>query len=134
MNIFDVIITKVGKKLNVKFANSEKQNYELANLRKISDEFLDGKEHEASLGIRGENIVLAENGLATKLTIKEILGNTTQMFVKFTPDSADIIVCVNERNNYRAGDEVRILFNEKRLHLFDKQTELSIMSREFGNN
>lgn len=134
MNFFDVIIKKVGKKLNVKFANGEKQNYELANLRKISDEFLDGKEHEASLGIRGENIVLAENGLATKLTIKEMLGNTTQMFVKFTPDSADIIVCVNERNNYRAGDEVRILFDEKRLHLFDKQTELSIMSREFGNN
>ena len=133
MNFFDVSIKKAGKKLNVKFTNGEEQNYDLANMRTIKPEYLDGEEHEVTLGIRGENVTIDEKGLATTLTIKEILGNTTQMFVKLTQDSADTIVCVNERNDYRAGDEVKIVFDERRIHLFDKQTELAIMNREFGN-
>lgn len=133
MNFFDVSIKKAGKKLNVKFANGEEQNYELANLRKIDPEYLDGEEHAVTLGIRGENLALNDSGITAKLTIKEILGNTTQMFVKLTPDGADSIVCVNERNDYRAGDAVKIALDERRIHLFDKETELSLMGREYGN-
>ena len=102
-------------------------------MRKINEEYLDGEEHEVTLGIRGENVRLDEKGLTTTLTIKEILGNTTQMFVKITPESADSIVCINERNDYMQGDTVKIVFDEKRIHLFDRQTELAIMGREFGN-
>lgn len=133
MNFFDVKIKKSGGRLNIKFANGEDQNYELANMRKINKEYLDGEEHEVTLGIRGENVRLDEKGLTTTLTIKEILGNTTQMFVKITPESADSIVCINERNDYMQGDTVKIVFDEKRIHLFDRQTELAIMGREFGN-
>lgn len=133
MNFFDVKIKKSGGRLNIKFANGEDQNYELANMRKINEEYLDGEEHEVTLGIRGENVRLDEKGLTTTLTIKEILGNTTQMFVKITPESADSIVCINERNDYMQGDTVKIVFDEKRIHLFDRQTELAIMGREFGN-
>jgi len=133
MNFFDVTIKKSGAKLAVKYVNGETQNYDLAKMRKILPEYLDGNEHEVTLGIRGENITLNDKGLTTKLTIKEILGNTTQMFVKITPDSSDSVVCVNERNDYRADDTVKILFDEKRIHLFDKTTEQSIMGREFGN-
>lgn len=31
------------------------------------------------------------------------------------------------------GDAVSIKFNEQFVHLFDKETEQSIMSREYGN-
>ena len=129
MNFFDVTIKKNGKKLDVTFANGEMQTYELANMRKIQEEYLDGNEHRVTLGIRGENITLDDRGLTTVLSIKEILGNTTQMFVKITPDSADSIVCINARNDYRQGDTVKILFDEKRIHLFDNETELAIMER-----
>ena len=133
MNFFDVTIKKNGKKLCVKFANGEEQSYELAHMRKIKPEYLDGEEHAVTLGIRGENVTLSDGGITSKLTIKEILGNTTQMFVKLTPDGADSIVCVNERNDFRAGDEVKIAFDERRIHLFDRETELSLMGREYGN-
>lgn len=133
MNFFDVKIRKEGTRLLTAFANGETQSYDLANMRTIKSEYLDGEEHEVTLGIRGENITLDENGLTTTLTIKEILGNTTQMFVKLTKDGSDSIVCVNERNDYRAGDEVKVAFDERRIHLFDKQTELAIMGREYGN-
>lgn len=133
MNFFDVKIKKDGAQLVTTFADGQVQKYDLAKMRKINAEYLDGEEHEVTLGIRGENITIGDEGLKTKLSIKEILGNTTQMFVKLTPDSPDSVVCVNDRNEYRQGDEVTLLFDDKRIHLFDKDSELAIMSREFGN-
>ena len=94
------------------------------------DIYPDGAEHDAILGIRGENIVLDASGLTTTPTIKEILGNTTQMFVKVAPEAPDCIVCLSERNDIQAGDEVKIKFDERKLHFFDKETEFSIMGRE----
>ena len=133
MNFFDVTIKKNGKNLDVKYPNGEMQSYNLANMRTIKPEYLDGNEHGVTLGIRGENITLDEKGISAKLSIKEILGNTTQMFVKITPESPDSIICVNDRNDYRQGDTVKIFFDEKRIHLFDEETELSIMERKYGN-
>ena len=133
MNFFDVTIKKNGKNLDVKYPNGETQSYNLANMRTIKPEYLDGNEHGVTLGIRGENITLDEKGISAKLSIKEILGNTTQMFVKITPESPDSIICVNDRNDYRQGDTVKIFFDEKRIHLFDEETELSIMERKYGN-
>ena len=133
MNFFDVTIKKNGKNLDVKYPNGEMQSYNLANMRTIKPEYLDGNEHGVTLGIRGENVTFDEKGISAKLSIKEILGNTTQMFVKITPESPDSIICVNDRNDYRQGDTVKIFFDEKRIHLFDDETELSIMERKFGN-
>ncbi len=133
MNFFDVTIKKYGKNLDVKYPNGEMQSYNLANMRTIKPEYLDGNEHGVTLGIRGENVTFDEKGISAKLSIKEILGNTTQMFVKITPESPDSIICVNDRNDYRQGDTVKIFFDEKRIHLFDEETELSIMERKYGN-
>ena len=133
MNFFDVTVKKVGGKLVTKFANGEEVNYDLSKLRTINKELLDGEEHEVIIGVRGTNISLSEKGISTKLSIKEILGDTTQLFVKLTEDGSDIIVCLSERNDYVAGDTVKIAFNEKHIHMFDKLTEHSLMSREYGN-
>ncbi len=133
MNFFDVTIKKNGKNLDVKYPNGEMQSYNLANMRTVKPEYLDGNEHGVTLGIRGENVTFDEKGISAKLSIKEILGNTTQMFVKITPESPDSIICVNDRNDYRQGDTVKIFFDEKRIHLFDDETELSIMERKYGN-
>ena len=133
MNFFDVTIKKDKDRLAVKFINGETQEYRLANMRKIFKEYLDGREHAVTLGIRGEHIKPDEKGLTSVLTIKEILGSTTQLFVKTTPESKDIVICINDRNDARAGDTIRMLFDEKRIHLFDTKTEISIMEREYGN-
>lgn len=134
MNFIDVTIKRAGDKLQVNFENGETQIYDLKNIRRIREEYMDGAEHEVTLGIRGENIHLDEKGLTTTLTIKEVLGNTTQLFVKLKEGCADIIVCINERKDYRKGDAVKIAFDEKRIHLFDKSSDESIMSRETGND
>ena len=53
--------------------------------------------------------------------------------VRASEKSGDFIVSVPERNDLIPGDIVNIQFTERFVHLFDKETELSIMSREYGN-
>ena len=133
MNFFDVDIKRVGDKLNVKFVDGQTVDFALSELRTIEAKYLDGKVHSVCLGARGENIKIGNSGIQAELTIKEVLGNTTQLFVRLTEKGNDIIVSVPERNDLIPGDKVHIEFAPKFIHLFDKETELSIMSREYGN-
>ena len=134
MNFFDVDIQNDGENLNVMFENGQTIAYKLGNLRRIKPEYLDGEQHKATLGVRGENITTVKKGLKTSLTLKEVLGNTTQLFVHLTEDSRDFVVCVSERTDYNNGDEVNVAFDERYIHLFDCETEEAIMGREYGNN
>lgn len=133
MNFFDVTVKKAGSKLETTFANGQKISYSLSKLRTIDKKYLDGEEHELTLGVRGENISVKKDGLDATVTIKEVLGNTTQLFIKIDGDDKDYIVCVPDRNDMQPSDAVEISFDEKHIHLFDKQTELSVMSRAIGN-
>ncbi len=133
MNFFDVTVKKAGSKLETPFANGQKISYSLSKLRTIDKKYLDGEEHELTLGVRGENISVKKDGLDATVTIKEVLGNTTQLFIKIDGDDKDYIVCVPDRNDMQPSDAVKISFDEKHIHLFDKQTELSVMSRAIGN-
>ena len=133
MNFFDTKIKKEGAKLVVTFIDGQTLKLNLKDLRTIDKNYLDGNEHDVFLGIRGENITVSKTGINTNLVIKEVLGNTTQLFVRMDGAESDNIVCVPERNDLVPGDKVKINFNEKFVHLFDKETELSIMTREYGN-
>ena len=133
MNFFEVDIQRVADKLNVFFKDGQSLQLELSKLRTIEDRYLDGNVHSVHLGIRGENIQISTSGLRTTVSIKEVLGNTTQLFVRLEEKGNDVIVSVPERNCLLPGDIVYINFDEKFIHLFDKDTEISIMSREYGN-
>ena len=133
MNFFDVDIKREGNMLKVSFKDGQTVSLELAKLRSIREEYLDGNTHSVYLGARGENIKVDESGIKATLTIKEVLGNTTQLFVRLQEKEQDFIVSVPERNDLVPGDSVGIKFDEKFVHLFDKESELSIMSREYGN-
>ena len=133
MNFFDVDIKREGDKLNVAFKDGQSARLDLSQLRTIQDKYLDGNTHSVYLGARGENISVGEEGIRATLTIKEVLGNTTQLFLRLQEKDRDFIVSVPERNDLVPGDVVSVNFNERFVHLFDKETELSIMSREYGN-
>ncbi len=133
MNFFEVDIRRVNDKLNVAFKDGQSVQLDLAKLRTIQDKYLDGAVHSVYLGARSENIKIGETGIKTTLSIKEVLGNTTQLFVRLDGKDSDVIVSVPERNELMPGDVVYINYNEKFVHLFDKKSECSIMSREYGN-
>ena len=133
MNFFEVDINREKDHLNVTFKDGQAVKLDLSKLRTIQDKYLDGNVHSVYLGIRGENIRVDEAGIKATLTIKEVLGNTTQLFLRLEEKGRDFIVSVPERNNLMPGDTVDVSFNESFVHLFDKETELAIMSREYGN-
>ena len=133
MNFFDVTIRKKGASLETVFEDGQKANYKLAELRKIDEKYLDGEEHKVVLGVRGEKIKISDKGLKTSLTIKEVLGDTTQLFLHFTEDTKDFVACVSERADYNSGDTVYVNFAESNIHMFDAETEEAIMGREIGN-
>ena len=133
MNFFEIDIKREGDSLNVIFDDGQSVSLDISKLRTIDKKYLDGNTHSVYLGVRGENIKIAENGVKASLTIKEVLGNTTQLFLRLNDKDQDFIVSVPERNDLRAGDSVNVKFEERFVHLFDKETELSIMSREYGN-
>ena len=133
MNFFDVFIRRLGDKLSVTFQDGQSTMLDLTKMRAIKSEYLDGNPHNVHLGIRGENIKVDDTGITTTLSIKEVLGNTTQLFVRMNGMENDVIVSIPERNNLIPGDVVHINFNEAFVHLFDKESECSIMSREYGN-
>ena len=133
MNFFEVDIRREGDKLNVAFKDGQTALFDLSKLRTIQDKYLDGSVHSVYLGARSENIRIGESGIRTTLSIKEVLGNTTQLFVRLEEKGDDIIVSVPERNGLIPGDVVYIELNERYVHLFDKETECSIMQREYGN-
>ncbi len=133
MNFFEVDIQSVKDKLKVVFSDGQSTELNLSELRTIEDKYLDGNVHSVYLGARSENIKIGDEGIKTMLSIKEVLGNTTQLFVRFEEKGNDVIVSVPERNNLMPGEVVYIKFNERFVHLFDKESECSIMSREYGN-
>ena len=133
MNFFEVDIKRENCKLNVTFDGGQTVAFDLSRLRTIDEKYLDGQIHRVYLGARGENIKIGESGLKTTLSIKEVLGNTTQLFVRLTEKDPDVIVSVAERNSLMPGETVYINFVEEFVHLFDKESECSIMSREYGN-
>lgn len=133
MNFFEVDIKREKDNLNVLLKDGQIMKLDLSKLRTIQEKYLDGNAHSVYLGIRGENIKVDEAGIQATLTIKEVLGNTTQLFLHLEEKGQDFIVSVPERNGLLPGDPVKVSFNEAFVHLFDKETELSIMSKEYGN-
>ena len=133
MNFFDVEIQREGDKLRVNFEDGQLTLMELSKLRTIDEEYLDGHIHNVCLGIRGENIKVEDKGIEAQLSIKEVLGNTTQLFLHLNESEKDFIVSVPERNMLSPGEKLHVVFAEEHVHLFDNETEISIMSREYGN-
>lgn len=131
MNFFAVTVKRDGGKLRAEFADGQTLSFELKNMRTVREDILDGNEHEVIMGARGESISVADEGLAVSVSIKEILGDNTHLFVRL--GGSEYIVCLNDRVSYAPGQTVKLAFNEKKLHLFDAASGESLLGRTFAN-
>ena len=133
MNFFEATIKKSGTKLNIKFLNSGELNYEIKALRTIDESYLDGQEHEVYLGVRGQSIHLDEKGISATLNMTEILGNDVQLHCTLTGTENKLVVCLANRVTLEQGSQIKIMFKPEAVHLFDKNSELAILDRNFNN-
>ncbi len=138
MNFFAATLVRDGDKV---IAHLGENKVELPEgvVAKLTDQSYIGK--DVILGIRPDDIhdeqVFIEAHPTTKIKahveLLEKLGYETLVHLEmdaFIQDQADNpIARVNPRSTIMAGDDVILAFDPNRIHLFDKDTEVSILER-----
>lgn len=143
MNFFEGTLKKTGDFVVIDFDNSDaKITVPYSMLYKAKPSYLDG-ETKVYIGLRAEDISFAEDivekcqcGLKVKISHTEELGSETLVYgdINMNGDgygesSTRIIIKDNSGRELNAGDVVDVVLNIDRIHLFDKQTELSVLPR-----
>lgn len=86
------------------------------------------------LGVRPSEISLSENGYRTKVELIEQLGNETIIYVRLPGKEELSIVSSTEKDLRIAnGDEISLNFDNNHIHLFDKESGLSLVQADVMN-
>ena len=67
-----------------------------------------------------------ETSLEATVKVYEMLG--AEVFLYFTVDNFDITVRVNPRTTARPGDTIKIALDGSKIHIFDKETQETILN------
>ena len=140
MNFIDGYLRKIDDKYNVEFGwNERKQSgkkyYVEIPEGKGSPEILDPYvDKEIVIGIRPENIhdeemfiSAAKTGVVdAEVEITELMGAET--FLYLTIEGISVTARVSPRSTARPQDTIKVAFDPNKLHLFDKETEKTIIN------
>ena len=130
MNFFETEMKLDDKKVELLLPNEDKLEVAEKDLRKIDKAYLDGKKHKIIFGIRGENVHIDPKGKIKLIVhMSEVLGSETLVYTKFNADDKnEFIIKTTERVNLLPGQEIRVSFEDNKIHLFeDKEGEKSIL-------
>ncbi len=134
MNFFSVKLEKEGKDVCAIFGNN-KIKVPVSKMGKFTDEGYVGK--EVWMGIRPENLHDEEVFLTAhpdsvvdaKVEVVELMGSETYLYLKVDGKEDNVIARVDPRSKARAGETIKIALDPNRLHFFDKETEVTLLSR-----
>ena len=127
MNFVDAVARVEGDKA---FLDVEGQSIELPadKAKKVIEGGYNGK--QVTFGIRPENIIEVKDEkkvpyqFESKVNVYELLG--AEVFLYFDLGNANITARVEPTTKVRPGDTVKYTFDTKKIHVFDKETELTI--------
>ena len=139
MNFFDVKLKREGDTVNVTFTNGDTVTVPYEKVSKIHSRYLNGNT-AVIFGIRPEHILLDKEGPGLKFVVTNVerLGNETNVHGKlgdplgeFTmkDEGTHIIVKVVDRDDIEVGDIVYARPNPNKVHFFDAETEITLMSK-----
>ena len=141
MNFFEGTLLKKGETVTITLADSGVRfNIPYSMLYKVKPEYLDG-DKKVYIGLRAEDVLLApadKNGKAfIKVVVshKEELGSETLIYGDIDSESngganaTKIIIKDTSGREVKAGDIIEVALNLAKLHLFDKETECSVLPR-----
>lgn len=131
MNFFDVLVTKARSNYNVSFDEENKNILDIGKVEPI-EEYKDLKEFNATLGIRSEDIHPAqdkEKGFDARVKIVETLGSECLVYMELLDEykRQEFVMKIQGRCAYYHGDVIKVAFNNEHVHLFDKNTENSVL-------
>ena len=131
MNFIDAMLVKKDDNLYLEF-NGESVLLPKEKSSKPELEGYIGK--EVVLGIRPEDIhddemfisANKEGVVKAKVDVTEMMGAETYLYIKIAGNP--FIARVNQRSTAKHGDEIDVVFDTNKIHLFDKETELTIIN------
>ena len=144
MNFYRVLLHKVDDKVKIEFLDV-KNTIEIPfeKLVKIEPSYLDGKK-EVILGIRAENIILKKSDSSIKMRVSHVeeLGNETLIYgdIDLKNDSirddndTRTIAKISGFKEIESNSIIDVTLDSSYIHLFDKETEESILKRIPDNN
>lgn len=131
MNFFESKLIKHENHLAIKIADN------IYKLPKNIDQRLRlelrDEEIEVILGLRSENIYLAENGEeSTKVIAHKVeqLGSDTYVYFDSSFSNNESVARFNPPRDIRIGDEIGLKFDLSAANIFDKQTGLNLLEPE----
>jgi len=133
MNFANVFVLKEDDKVYLKFGE-DKLEVPADKAKVIEKSGYIGK--EVVFGIRPENTHdepqnlerFANATVTAKVEVVEMLGSETLLYMTIDGSTSNLIAKVNPRTKARTGDKIKIAFDANKIHLFDKDTERTIMN------
>lgn len=143
MNFFEGTLKKDGDKVHIDFAYSEaKITVPYSMLYKVRPDYLNG-ETAVYIGLRAEDISIKKDAVKNsdavvkvRVSHKEELGSETLLYGDinmggdgYSESSTRIIIKDDGNSDYNAGDVIDAALNINRVHIFDRETEDSVLPR-----
>ena len=129
MNMVDAVVETQGSDAYLKVENT-KIKLPQAKAKKLIDGGYNGK--TVGMGIRPEDLkedeaaiaAAGDSALEAKIEVYELLG--AEVYLYFTVAGSNFTARVNPRTTARTGDVVKFALDTEKIHVFDKETELTI--------
>ncbi len=128
MNFFPVTLKKEGEDVIVHIHDAMfTLPYSL--LDSLPSSYLTG-EKEITLGVRGEHIDIAEEGLPFKVSVVEKLGDETLVYGDIILNDTTYPCTIKTSGNhpYQIGQMLYVQFKGEKIHLFDEKEESLLVS------
>ena len=143
MNFFDATLKQTGDNVEVVFANDRHVSVPAESFVKTDRKYMNG-DIVVTLGIRSEDVHVepefveahASTAIECQIGIIEALGSEQLLYCELDPEgdnSAEsgmrLVLKVDPREHYELGQTIKVALDPNRIHLFDKETEMTIIPR-----
>ncbi len=124
MNFIDGTVKENGNKVNLEINGIQ------VEISKERGDVLKSKGYigkTVAVGIRPEHILLnsGENMISGKISVTELLGAESILYINAS--GSELVGRVDPDVDLKIGDDVQFTFASDKIHLFDKDTEASIL-------
>ena len=122
MNFINSKVVKYENKYFIEFSGSL-----MSVPQRFMDKIKDYENKEVIMGVRPEDIIIEEKSeVKASVDIMEVMGSEAYVYLKLN-DGSKLIAKAGSGVNFNVGDEVGIKANPDKIHIFDKETEKSIL-------
>ncbi len=129
MNVIDATLLDEGGVTYLRFGDSK---IALPENKGRKPEVLAYVGKEVIMGIRPENIhdedmfmsQFPDSQVSTQIDVVEMMGSETYLYM--TCEGRPFTARVSPRSTAKSGDVIKVAFDSKKIHLFDKETEMTI--------